>query len=583
MSIASKIVSLLTPAERRRAMLLLGLMLVGMVLETLGIGLVIPAVTLLVQSDTRSVPPALQRVLAVFGDRPQWQFVVGGMLALVAMYLVKTAFLAFLAWTQTKFAYGVQAHVSQRLFDVYLRQPYVFHLERNSAQLIRNVTTEVTLFTGVLIDAMNLTTEAFVLLGIGTLLIVVEPLGALLVVLLLGLATLAFHRLTRRHITSWGLARQRHEGFRIQHLQQGLGGAKEVKVFGREDAFLAEYWRHNAECARVGRMQQTVLQLPRLWMELLAVAGLAILVITMLAQGRGLSSIVPTLGLFGAAAFRLMPSANRALNGVQSLRYGLPAVTILHDELGLGVPPPPAPHAAMPFDHAIEMRGVTYTYPGGAAPALQHVTLSIRKNESVGFVGPSGSGKSTLVDVLLGLLTPDSGQVVVDGRDIQPDVRAWQRQIGYVSQTIYLTDDTLRRNVAFGVADAEIDDAAVTRAIHAAQLEEFVATLPSGVRTVVGERGVRLSGGQRQRIGIARALYHDPAVLVLDEATSALDQETERDVMESVTALQGSRTIVIVAHRPSTVAHCDRLSRLDAGHVAAEGDPAQMLSRQTSW
>jgi ABC-type multidrug transport system fused ATPase/permease subunit len=227
----------------------------------------------------------------------------------------------------------------------------------------------------------------------------------------------------------------------------------------------------------------------------------------------------------------------------------------------------------VPFQTEIRLANVNFTYPSAAAPALRDLRLRISKGEAVGFVGPSGSGKSTLVDVVLGLLTPGTGQVLVDNKDIQGNLRAWQDQIGYVPQSIYLTDDTLRRNVAFGLPDREIDEAAVSRAVRAAQLEEFVEGLPKGLDTIVGERGIRLSGGQRQRIGIARALYHDPAVLVLDEATSALDTVTERDVMQAVSALHGNKTVLIVAHRLSTVANCDRLYRLEQGRIEAETGP----------
>jgi ABC-type multidrug transport system fused ATPase/permease subunit len=287
----------------------------------------------------------------------------------------------------------------------------------------------------------------------------------------------------------------------------------------------------------------------------------------MIGQHRDITRIMPTLGLFSVAAFRLMPSVNRVLGAVQSIRFALPAITTLHEELSLTAPEPVRKDATVVFETQIELAGVSFRYPGATTPALENLSIRIRKGESVGFVGPSGSGKSTLVDVVLGLLTPSVGQVNVDGHDIQDDLRGWQDQIGYVPQSIYLTDDTLRRNVAFGLAPEQINNTAVERAIKAAQLDEFVATLSEGWETVVGERGVRLSGGQRQRIGIARALYHDPAVLVLDEATSALDGDTERGVMRAITALQGQKTILIVAHRLSTVEHCDRLYHLELGQI----------------
>lgn len=577
---ARKIWSLLTLAERRNAVVLLGLMVIGMALEILGVGLVIPALALLTQNDFASNYSILQPALQALGNPSQQTLVVGGMLTLVGVYFVKALFLAFLAWRQTCFAFGVQAQLSQRLFTVYLRQPYTFHLQRNSAQLIRNVINEVGVFTGNGIQpGMLLLTESLVLLGLCSLLLIVEPLGALIVVSILGTAAWGFHRFTRRRITRWGQARQHHEGLRIQHLQQGLGGAKDVKLLGRETNFLEQYRVHNVQSARVGQLNTTLQQLPRLWLELLAVGGLAILVISMLAQDRALEAILPTLGLFAAAAFRLMPSVNRVLSAVQSLRYGLPVIDTLHTELNLATPETASiRNPVAPFRTALKLNQVTYAYPGSTEPALKDISLTIQCGESVGFIGTSGAGKSTLVDILLGLLTPDKGEVRVDGKDIQANLRNWQDQIGYVPQSIFLTDDTLRRNIAFGLANEQIDDVAIQRAIQAAQLKDFVDSLTDGVETLVGERGIRLSGGQRQRIGIARALYHDPAVLVLDEATSSLDTATEGGVIQAVTSLRGGKTIIIVAHRLSTVEHCDRLYRLEQGRVVAEGASVEMLA-----
>jgi len=579
-----KIWDVLTPSERKSALVLLGLMVIGMILETLGIGLVIPVIALLTQEDLAGQYPKLQPLLAALGHPSQQMLIVGGMLMLVGVYLIKALFLTFFAWRQMSFAYGMQAQLSQRLFTTYLRQPYTFHLQRNSAQLIRNATGEVNMFvSSVVVSAMLLLTEGLVLLGIGSLLLLVELRGVLVVALVLGTAAWVFHYSTRARIARWGEARQHHEGLRIQHLQQGLGGAKDVKLLGREDGFLTQYLVHNTQSARVAQFQSTLQQLPRLWLELLAVAGLATLVLTMLAQGEGMDNVLPTLGLFAAAAFRLMPSVNRGLGAVQSIRYGLPVINTLHEELKLGMPEPTAgqnTNRGVAFQREIRLSDIRYTYPSAPAPVLTQLSLSIERGESVGFIGPSGSGKSTIVDLILGLLTPDVGQVTVDGQDIQQNLRTWQDQIGYVPQSIYLSDDTLRRNVAFGLSNEQIDGVAVQRAIKAAQLEEFVMSLPQGLETIVGERGIRLSGGQRQRIGIARALYHDPTLLVLDEATSSLDTITERDVMSAITDLQGSKTILIATHRLSTVEHCDRLYRVKLGSVVGEGTPETMLHKQ---
>jgi ATP-binding cassette, subfamily B, bacterial PglK len=577
---ARKLWRLMLPAERRGLVLLMGPMFIGMAFETLGIGLIVPLLALFTQPDYVERVPALRPWLASLGNPSHETLVIGATLALIAVYTCKALFLGFLAWRQAKFAFGMQASLSQRLFAAYLRQSYTFHLLRNSAELIRNMTVEVSaVISSALIPGMLLFAESMVLIGVFVLLLCVEPLGALVVIGVLGLAAALFHRLTRRRISRWGLARQHHEGLRIQHLQQGLGGVKDVKLLGREAEFLEQFRVHNTQSAQVAQRQSALQQLPRLWLELLAVVGIATLVILMLAQGRALGAVLPTLGLFAASAFRLMPSANRIISGVQALRYGLPAIEVLLAELqpAAAAPPRAGDRNATAFRETLQLDKVAFKYPGAAAPALNDLSLTIQRGETVGFIGTSGAGKSTLVDVLLGLLAPDAGQVRVDGADIQQNLRNWQDQIGYVPQSIFLTDDTLRRNVAFGLPDARIDEEAVWHALRAAQLEDFARALPAGLETMMGERGVRLSGGQRQRIGIARALYHDPAVLVLDEATSSLDTATERGVMQSVMALRGDKTLLIVAHRLSTVERCDRLYRMEAGGIVEEGSPGSML------
>lgn len=582
-SIPAKFWYLLTPVYRRAAVVLVAFMFIGMILETMGIGLLIPALALMTNGDLAQRYPVIASWMNDFGTVSREQLVIAGMLILVVVFTVKALFLAFLSWRQAKFAYDVQSNLSQRMFSGYLRKPYTFHLQHNSAQLIRNAVTETNQFahSGVA-PGLMLMTEILVLVGILVLLLVVEPTGAFLVISTFSIACFGFHRLTKRRLLLWGEKRQLHEGLRLQHLQQGLGGVKDVKLLGREEDFLAQYHLHNVGLASVGRCQATLQQLPRLWLELLAVVGVAVLVIVMIAQGEPLEAIVPTLGLFAAAAFRLMPSANRALGAIQSVRFSLPVIDVLYSELRTlsdAEKLQEVNNSKLPlsFKKELTLDNITFQYPSTSNSALHKISLSIPLGTSVGFVGGSGAGKSTLVDIILGLLTPKSGAVRVDGVDIQTHLRGWQSRIGYVPQSIFLTDDTLRRNVAFGLPDDQIDELAVWRAIRAAQLEQFIRELPRGLDTVVGERGVRLSGGQRQRIGIARALYHDPAVLVLDEATSSLDSVTERGVMEAVKALQGDKTVLIVAHRLSTVEHCERLFRLDRGRVVKEGKMADVL------
>ncbi len=561
---------------------MLGLMIIGMGLETLGVGLVLPVLAVLAQGDFASWFQTMPAVLEMLGNPSQSTMVVLGMLVLAVVYLIKGAFLTYLAWQQTRFIYGVQADLSRRAFSSYLRQPYSFHLRRNSAELIQNVIGEINLFTfSVVAPGLNLIAELLVFVGLAALLLIVEPMGALVLIAILACIAWLFYSFTRERVERWGRERQHHDSWRIQHVQQGLNGIKDIKLLSREENFLRQYDSHNQLSSRVGRLQATLQQLPRLWMESLAVVSLAILVSTVVAQGGGVGSLLATLGVFLAAAFRLMPSANRILAALQNLRYGIPVIETLSSELQSLPPSSVLARTTSPplFKGSLKLDSLTFCYDIQHPPELNDISLQIKNGEMIGIVGTSGAGKSTLVDLILGILLPTSGVVTVDGRSIHDDLPAWQAQIGYVSQTIYLTDDTIRRNIAFGLADEEIDDVFVFRALCYAQLNEFVQSLPETLNTIVGERGVRLSGGQRQRIGIARALYRDPPILVLDEATSSLDVATETSVIDAVQSLHGKKTVIIVAHRTATVANCDRVYRLESGRMVAQGLPLDMLTQ----
>jgi ABC-type multidrug transport system fused ATPase/permease subunit len=388
-----------------------------------------------------------------------------------------------------------------------------------------------------------------------------------------------FRRFTKRRISRWGEAQNFHNGKLIQHLQQGFGGVKDVKILGREGYFIEEYSKDLQGNAYIQRRFTVAQSLPRFGMELLTIVCLGVLISIMALSGRELTNILPVLGLFGAAAFRLLPTMNQVISNFMSIGLYRPILVSLYDDLSRTFPTriPTLDKRRLSQNLSVERLNFKYKNVGGFA--LEDVSINVRRGEAVGLIGSSGSGKSTLVDILLGLLEPTAGRVLIDGGDIRENLRGWQDQIGYVPQSIFLTDDTLRRNVAFGLPNDLIDDNAVKSAIRSAQLEDFVASLPEGMETVVGERGVRLSGGQRQRIGIARALYNSPDVLVLDEATSSLDTETEHGVMQAVQALQGEKTVIIVAHRLSTVEYCDRLYRLENARIVDEGTFSEVTSR----
>jgi ABC-type multidrug transport system fused ATPase/permease subunit len=566
----------LTRHERVALGGILGLMLFGTVLETFSLGLVVPAVGLLTQPNYLQKFPSLDSFL---GYPTEVQFVVGAMVFLIVVYIFKTAFLIWSLWVQRGYSNSVTARIGRQLFDIYLRQPYSFHLNRNSSLLIRNSQNSGMLMSGAIDPMLSILADTLVTVGLFVLLVVLEPRGTIVTVVIFGLSAWIFRRFTNQRIRRWGEAQNYHKGMLLQHLQQGFGGVKDVKVLGREDHFVEQYSEHLIGNAAVVRRFSIAQALPRFGLEILTIMGLGVLVVTMVGSNQKLTDILPVLGLFAAAAFRLLPAVNRVINNLQVINLSRPILDDLYTDLALPVVDTASRSDHENFADKIEVHDISFTYESGPSPALTNVSLHVCRGEAVGLIGPSGSGKSTLVDVVLGLLEPQSGQVLVDNKDIQINLRRWQDQIGYVPQSIFLTDDTLRRNVAFGLPKSEINDESVRAAIRSAQLEDFVATLPAGLETVVGERGIRLSGGQRQRIGIARALYHNPSVLVLDEATSSLDTDTEHGVMQAVQALQGEKTVIIVAHRLSTVEYCDRLYRLEDSRIVDQGSFHEVTGR----
>lgn len=567
---------ILNRSEHRGLIGILCLMLVGTALETLSLGLVVPVVGLLTQQNYLEKLPWLDKFL---GNPTQVQFVVGSMAFLVLVFAVKGLFLIWSLWIQKGFSNSVTTRVGRQLFETYMRQPYAFHLSRNSALLIRNSQNSSSLISGTIDPLLAILADAFIGTGLFALLVFIEPRGTVATVMVFGFSAWLFRQFTTKRIKRWGEALNFHKLMILQHLQQGFGGVKDVKVLGRESHFVKQYDEHLIGNAWVRRRYSIAQALPQFGLEILTILGLAVLVGTMVASGRELSSVLPVLALFGASAFRLLPAVNRVINNFQTININRPIIKSLEHDLGLGIEIVNEKAEDLKLVAVIELQDIHFSYESASTEALSGVSLQINRGEAVGLVGPSGSGKSTLIDVLLGLLAPTSGKVLVDGTNINLSLRKWQNHIGYVPQSIFLTDDSLRSNVAFGVPKDEIADSAVRMAIVLAQLEEFVATLPKGLDTVVGERGVRLSGGQRQRIGIARALYHDPSVLVLDEATSSLDIETEHGVMQAVQALQGERTVIIVAHRLSTVEYCDRLYRLENAHIVDQGTFHEVIGR----
>jgi len=482
-------------------------------------------------------------------------------------------------YLQMRFQARVEVRLSNGLFDRYLHQPYSYHLTQNSSGLIRNLMDARAITDYAIAPVLLVFTETLILLGLAIVLLVVQPVGSIAVVSTMGLAGYFFHRFTRKFAGIWGQERQFHDGERLKEAQHGFGGIKDVKILGNEQHFLERYEIHNNAKVSADQKFMFLQQLPILWLEVLVIFGLATLVSILVARGQSTTDLLPTLAVFAAAAFRVMPSAQRTLNSMQSLKYGHSILETISNDLLLS--PSSFLQSTQQLSNSIsqiELKNVSFGYEGIQRETIKNVSLTIGNGQSVGFIGASGAGKSTLIDLVLGLLEPTDGQILVNGGNISNDIRLWQRNIGYVPQSIFLTDDTLRSNIAFGLTKELIDHDAVMTALAAAQLGEFVEELPDGLDTMVGERGIRLSGGQRQRIGIARALYHNPSLLVLDEATSSLDLETESGVMEAVEELHGQKTIIIVAHRLSTVSKCDNLALIENGELVAFGPVASVMN-----
>lgn len=560
------------------------LTLFGALMETIGVAL-IPVFVALLNSPGDVLAFLDARGFSSFTEgQTVRDLIFSASVGLASFFLLKNGFLIALAYVQTGFVADQHTKLARRLLTSYLHKPYTFHLNRNTAELLRNVNIEVVnIFLGVLIPGFVLVSEIMVVLMIGLLLAVVEPVSSLVAVFTVSATGLLYYRLIRVRLGEIGRAQQQHSAGMVKWVNQGLGGVKETKVLGRESFFIEAYRQHVVPYTRSSRLLQTANHIPRYLIESVAVVGVTAMVAAMVWGGREVEKVLPSLALFAIGMLRMMPSMNRIVASANSIRYHRAALDAVHTDLiekaeaVQSSVAPTQPDAELSFVNRIELRSVSYRYPGATGDALRDISLVIPKGASVAFVGPSGAGKTTVADIILGLLTPTGGTVSVDGIDIQGCMPVWQSKIGYIPQSIYLSDDTIRRNVAFGLADERISDTDVWAALEAAQLSNLVSSLPHQLDTPVGERGIRISGGQRQRIGIARALYHRPDLLVMDEATAALDNRTEREITEALDRLRGEKTLVVIAHRLSTVQKCDTLFFMMDGRVMREGSYEDLL------
>lgn len=585
----AKLGTLFSAAERGRLFTLLAMMTAGALLEILGIGLIAPIVGLIADPEATLAHAAIRQAYEWSGARSSERFAIGLLLCFVALIVLKNAYLLLVAHVQFRFVYAKQAEVSQQLFRRALAAPYEALLQRHTADLTRSFATEINnVFSGVLVPLLSACAEAIVLAMMVAMLLVVMPGPALLALaggaVLLGAAYQALRTALGRH----GLERAALSRERLRTVSEALGGLKELKVLGREERFAVAFAEANGRYLQASRVFATLNSVPRLAIEALSVVALSGAALAVAAADQAVRSALPSIALLCAAALRLMPAGTRILGAVASIRFYAPALDQVTQDLRFfsavaGAQGSGAHADPLELSRAIQIRGVSFRYPGANRFALRDVSLEIPAGAVCGLAGASGAGKSTLADVVLGLLTPTEGSVLVDGRDIRQDIGRWRRSVAYVPQSVHLLDDSVRRNVAFGLADADIDDGRVWAALEAAQLAEVVRRRPAGLDEVVGERGVRFSGGQKQRLGIARALYGAPRLLVLDEATSALDLPTEAAIADAIFGLRGRCTLLIIAHRLETLRRCDWVVFMEEGEARAQGTFDQLVARDPAF
>lgn len=580
-----QLAGILTPDESRKIVVMGVLVLAGALAETVGVGAVFPLMALLMDPSLASADVRLAALFRLSGAGSVEHFVLLGAVVLLVFYATKNLFLAWLYRLQTHFSTAIEARIGADLLASFLALPFSERLAENSAERLRIITVETGRATaGFLASLMQLITEGCVILCLVLLLFAINPLATGIAILIVAGAGLAFESIIRRQMAAHREERIRSSSAMYKSVSQSLGAFKEIKVLGREAHFVRGFTESSRRYAGATAAFSWAGLLPRLLVETIAVSALLGAVIFGLATNQPMRSIVPALTLFGLALFRIMPSATRVLSAINSLRFNAPSVNIVAESLWDVAPAAPL---VAPADgrgtrvHHIDLDKVSYRYPGAERWALQGITLSIGHGELIGLVGRSGSGKTTLTDILLGLLEPQEGAITIDAEDSTAAGHCWRGLAALVSQQFFLLDDSVRRNVAFGIEDAEIDNDRVWHALRQARLEARIRVLPEGLDAQVGEHGAMLSGGERQRLAIARALYDDPEILVFDEATSALDSTTEAEVLETVRSLAGAKTILMISHRPASLACCDRVIVMRNGAIAATGSYTELRGRES--
>ncbi|MBD5505054.1 MAG: ABC transporter ATP-binding protein [Lachnospiraceae bacterium] len=570
--------------DKKKIIILLFAVMVGSFLELLGVSVFKPFSDILMNPGSIQKTWYLKWFYDTFGFNTDKGFLAFLSGCIIVIYIVKNVYLICERSYMFKFSYETQMNLSTRLLVTYMKEPYTFHLNKNIATLQRSLQEDTGQFMQVILYSLELITEVVTCIVLGMFLLIESKSITIVILVLLVLCVGLFFFITKKYARGLGQKNQVYRGKIFQWMNQALGGIKEIKILNREQYFIDEYQGYYDKFTRGLRISRVISILPKYIVEAVCMTGLLLAIIIKMYFGEAdFIYYIPQLAVFAVAALRLMPSVGKINEYTTSILYALPSVDLVYHDLTEIASYVEQQEGEVKeewnLEQEIRVEHVTYTYPDVEEPVIREADFIIPKGSTVAFIGASGAGKTTMVDIILGLLEPQEGKIMADRLNVHEKPKTFHAQVGYIPQVIYLSDDTIRNNIAFGVKGSEIDERAVEMAVAKAQLTEFIDSLPHGLDTIVGDRGVRLSGGQRQRIGIARALYHDPEILVLDEATSALDNDTEAAVMEAVENLQGTKTMIIIAHRLTTIRNVDMIYEVEDGKVV-EKSKDEVFGRQ---
>ena len=562
---------------RFKGSVLLILMLIGMLLESFGLGLLLPIVNFIIDPGKLNQYPTLVEFTTQIGIDDNFKLITFSMVIYSVIYLIKVSFLLFMYRKQADFSMGITSKITDQLYFSYINDKYINNLNRNSATMFRNTTAEVTNLSSVFQYGLMLSTEIAISISIILTLFYVDFLGALSVFLFFLIMGSLLYLLLKGYIYKLGLKKLEYDEERTKIMVQGYNAYKEINIFKKHLFFVKKFINYSQKYFNKLKNLFVIQQIPRLYLELISVIGLSIFIISSIGRGVKIEDTIAILSVFALGAFRLIPSVNRILTNVQAVRYALPSIDLLHKEfknLKQNYNQNKL-EDALSFENSIELKNISYKYPKTDQFVLNNLSLKISKGSTIGIIGESGSGKSTLIDLITGLLKPSEGYFCIDHKNLKKS-SFLNLKIGYVPQSIFLLDNSLKNNIAFGIEEDKIDLEKINDVLLDSQMLDFVNGLDYGIETNVGERGMKLSGGQRQRIGIARALYFNPEILILDEGTSSLDSKTEYEIMDSINCLRGKKTIILVAHRYSTLKECDVIYKMENGKFTASGNYSQM-------